>query len=88
MSNTLTAVADVIAAEIDITVEEVIAAESLTDLGIDSLGLIDLIFAVEKRFDIEIPDTLLRKANSLMDLSNAVDAVRSGGFTVEKPVNA
>ncbi|BBI01280.1 acyl carrier protein [Buchnera aphidicola (Nipponaphis monzeni)] len=35
------------------------------DLGVDSLDLIELIMAIEKKFNIEIPDEIIEKINSV-----------------------
>ena len=35
--------------------EEVTADLGLADLGVDSLGLVEAIFAIEERFDITVP---------------------------------
>ena len=41
---------------------------SLTDLGLDSLDKVELLFELEKLFDIEIPDAEARQINSLAEM--------------------
>ncbi len=53
--------------------------QSLADLGIDSLGLVESIFAIEEAFDIEVPFNANDPATSDFDISSVqavIDAVR------------
>lgn len=77
MSSTMNEVVGVIAEWIDVAPERVIQASTLADLEIDSLGLIDIIFELEKKLTIEIPDKLLSDVASLADLVRVVDQVRA-----------
>lgn len=52
---------------------------SLADLGIDSLGLVECIFAIEERFDITVPFNANDPAQSDFDISSVaaiIGAVR------------
>ncbi|MHB8666570.1 MAG: acyl carrier protein [Burkholderiales bacterium] len=48
---------------------------ALTEFGLDSLTLVELIFAIEEHFGIEIPDHADIK--NLKDLATLIDALRS-----------
>lgn len=48
-------VTQIIAEQALIDVADVSADQSLEDLGIDSLGLVESIFAIEEAFDISVP---------------------------------
>ena len=48
-------VIEIIAEQAVMDISEVTTDQSLTDLGIDSLGLVESIFAIEEAFDITIP---------------------------------
>jgi len=48
-------VRQIIAKELKIPVEPLTADTKLQDLGVESLDLIEIIFALEERFDISIP---------------------------------
>lgn len=48
--------------------------QSLADLGIDSLGLVESIFAIEEQFDIEVPFNANEPEQSDFDISS-VDAI-------------
>ena len=48
--------------QLDISEEEVTPEASFTDdLGADSLDLVELVMAMEEKFDIDIPDRNLQK---------------------------
>lgn len=50
-------VKEVLADKLDISVEKIQVISSLKDdLGMDSFGAIELIFAIEEKFGIDIPD--------------------------------
>lgn len=50
---------------------------TLEDLGIDSLGLVESIFAIEEEFDISIPFNANEPSESDFDISN-VQAIIDG----------
>lgn len=56
----------------DVTVES-----TLEDLGIDSLGLVESIFAIEEEFDISIPFNANEPTQSDFDITN-VGAIIAG----------
>lgn len=56
----------------DVTLES-----TLEDLGIDSLGLVESIFAIEEEFDISIPFNANEPSASDFDISN-VAAIITG----------
>jgi acyl carrier protein len=59
-------------------VAEVTDGKTLDDLGIDSLGLVESIFAIEEAFDIQVPFNANDPARSEFDIGTVrsmVDAV-------------
>lgn len=50
--------------------EEVMADLGLADLGVDSLGLVEAIFAIEEEFDITVPFNANEPAASDFDVSS------------------
>lgn len=48
-------VLEIIAEQAVLDVEDVSAEKTLEELGIDSLGLVESIFAIEEAFDITVP---------------------------------
>jgi len=43
---------------------------TLNDLGLDSLGLVEVVFAIEEEFDISVPYNANEPAKSEFDISN------------------
>lgn len=56
--------------------EETITLESdfVNDLGADSLDVVEVVMALEDKFDVEIPDD---KAESIVSVSDAVTYIES-----------
>lgn len=50
---------------------------SLGDLGIDSLGLVEAVFAIEEAFDIQVPFNANEPARSEFDISSVETMVRA-----------
>ena len=46
---------NILAEQALLTADDVMDTASLRDLGIDSLGVVEVIFAIEEEFDISIP---------------------------------
>lgn len=56
---------------------DVTEQSTLEDLGIDSLGLVESIFAIEEEFDISIPFNANEPSESDFDISN-IGAIIAG----------
>lgn len=84
-------VAGVIARAQKIPPESVTPDKSFADLKIDSLDGINILFALESEFDVEIPDAA---ANEIRSVSQAVDgiekllAAKAAGATDATPASA
>lgn len=65
---------------------DVMADSTLESLGIDSLGLVESIFAIEEEFDITIPFNANDPMNSDFDISS-VDSIIAGitALVAKKP---
>lgn len=65
---------------------EVTAEKSLADLGVDSLGLVEAIFAIEEAFDITVPFNANEPAQSEFDISSvgAIVAAVEGLVAAQK----
>ncbi|WP_343078894.1 acyl carrier protein [Ostreiculturibacter nitratireducens] len=55
--------------------EQVPLTTSLDDLGIDSLGLVEAIFAIEEEFDISVPFNANEPSESDFDISTVASIV-------------
>jgi acyl carrier protein len=64
---------EIIVEQLSVEKDKVVPAASFVDdLGADSLDLVELIMAMEEKFDIEIPD---EDAEKIATVQNAVDYV-------------
>ncbi len=60
----------IIAEQAVLEVEDVSLDQTLEDLGIDSLGLVESIFAIEEAFDIQVPFNANEPEKSEFDISS------------------
>ena len=72
-----TKVIEIIAEQAVLEPSDVSMDSTLEDLGIDSLGLVESIFAIEEEFDISIPFNANEPTESDFDITN-VTAIVSG----------
>jgi acyl carrier protein len=54
---------------------DVTMGQSLDDLGIDSMGLVECIFAIEETFDIQVPYNANEPQKSEFDISSVAAIV-------------
>ncbi|ESQ87592.1 acyl carrier protein [Asticcacaulis benevestitus] len=71
---------EIVAKELNLSESVVREAKTLTELGIDSLEMIEVIMAVEDRLGIVIPDRELREVASINELVALI--LREGGATI------
>jgi len=64
---------NVIAATQKIPREKVTIESSFTELGIDSMDGINILFALENEFDISIPDDEVRSVRNVRDMCAGVE---------------
>jgi len=63
-------VVEIIAEQAVLEVSDVSMDQSLDDLGIDSMGLVESIFAIEEAFDISVPFNANDPSESDFDISS------------------
>ena len=61
---------EIIAEQAVLETSDVTKESTLEDLGIDSLGLVESIFAIEEEFDITVPFNANEPTNSDFDISS------------------
>ena len=61
---------EIIAEQAVLETSDVTLESTLEDLGIDSLGLVESIFAIEEEFDITVPFNANEPSNSDFDISS------------------
>ena len=70
----------IIAAAQHVPVEKIAADSTFEQLGIDSLDGINILFAVESEFNINIPDDAAQKIRSVRDVVDGIaKLLESGG---------
>ena len=68
---------DIIVEQLSVEKDKVVPEASFVDdLGADSLDLVELIMAMEEKFDIEIPDEDAEKIVTVQDAVNYVDKIK------------
>lgn len=65
----------IIAEQAVLDVSDINPAQSLESLGIDSLGLVETIFAIEEAFDISVPFNANEPSKSGFDLTSVASIV-------------
>lgn len=68
-------VVQIIADQAILEVSDISMDQSLEDLGIDSLGLVESIFAIEEAFDIQVPFNANDPKSSDFDISSVASVV-------------
>ena len=68
---------DIIVEQLSVEKDKVVPEASFVDdLGADSLDLVELIMAMEEKFDIEIPDEDAEKIVTVQDAVDYVDNLK------------
>ncbi|MEM9425536.1 MAG: acyl carrier protein [Pseudomonadota bacterium] len=71
---------EIIAEQAVLEPSDITMSQSLEDLGIDSMGLVEAIFSIEESFDIQVPFNANEPEKSEFDISSVqsiVTAVRA-----------
>jgi acyl carrier protein len=67
----------IIAEQAVMDVSEVKLDATLDALGIDSLGLVEAVFAIEETFDVQVPFNANDPSDSQFDISNVQSMVKA-----------
>ena len=67
----------IIAEQAVMDVSEVKLAATLDELGIDSLGLVEAVFAIEETFDVQVPFNANDPSDSQFDISNVQSMIKA-----------
>jgi acyl carrier protein len=68
--------------------EKITADSTFQELGIDSLDGINILFAVESEFNINIPDDAAQNLRSVRDVIDGIAKLLEGGQSGQAAVNA
>jgi len=77
MSQVAEKVIGIIAEQAVLDVEDVKLEATLEDLGIDSLGLVESIFAIEEAFDIQVPFNANEPDAGEFDISSVAAIIKA-----------
>ena len=78
----------IIAGAQHVPVEKITVDSTFAELGIDSLDGINILFAVESEFNINIPDDAAQKIRSVRDVIDGIAKLLEGGGDTKGPVRA
>ena len=73
--NISTKVIEILAEQAMLAPEEVLLSDTLESLGVDSLGLVEAIFAIEESFDIQVPFNANEPGENRFDISSVQSIV-------------
>ena len=70
-------VRDVVVEQLSVAADAVkMESKIIEDLGADSLDVVELVMALEEKFDVEIPDSEAQKLISIADVVNYVEGLK------------
>ena len=68
---------DVVVEQLSVAADAVkMESKIIEDLGADSLDVVELVMALEEKFDVEIPDNEAEKLISIADVVNYVEGLK------------
>lgn len=70
-------VVEIIAEQAVLDVSDIKPDATLEDLGIDSLGLVEAVFAIEESFDIQVPFNANEPEKNEFDLSSVAAIIKA-----------
>ena len=76
---------EIIAEQAVLETSDVTLDSTLDDLGIDSLGLVESIFAIEEEFDITVPFNANEPSNSDFDITSVAKIIEGVTRLVKEP---
>lgn len=77
MTDVADKVLEIIAEQAVLEKDDVSPDQTLEDLGIDSLGLVESIFAIEEAFDIQVPFNANDPSESDFDISSVASIIKA-----------
>jgi len=81
-------VRSIIAATQHVPPDKITVDSTFLELGIDSLDGINILFAVESEFNINIPDDAAEKIRSVRDVIDGISRLLDGGQANQATVTA
>jgi len=75
--STLEALQDMLMKDYQLTREQVAPEAALASLGVDSLGMIDMMMQIEDRFSVTVPEDKPPAMATVRDLAAYVDSLKA-----------
>ena len=75
MTNVKDRIVEIIAEQAVLETSDISMEQSLEDLGVDSMGLVEAIFSIEESFDISVPFNANEPKKSDFDISSVAAVV-------------
>lgn len=75
MTNVKDRIVEIIAEQAVLETSDISMDQSLEDLGVDSMGLVEAIFSIEESFDISVPFNANEPTKSDFDISSVAAVV-------------
>lgn len=89
MTNTIEhKIRSIIAEQAVLEVEDVKLDASLEELGIDSLGLVEAIFAIEEEFDVSVPFNANEPSQGDFDISSVQSIIEAVSQLIKEQATA
>jgi acyl carrier protein len=76
MNDTLERVRSLLAAYLKIPAESIGEDSKLDELGLDSLGALELVFEIEEEFKIKVPDEKIPEFRTVRAVCDGIEALR------------
>lgn len=70
MSDVRSEMIRILAEQAMISEDDIKDSSTLSDIGLDSLGVVEAVFAIEETFDIQVPFNANNPAESQFDITN------------------
>jgi len=67
----------IIAEQAMVSPDEVQVEATLESLGVDSLGLVETVFAIEEAFDVQVPFNANEPGNTAFDISSVASIIHA-----------
>merc|ERR1719188_1761167 len=69
---TMSKVADIITEQLSVEKEKVVGTATLSELGADSLDIVETVMALEEGFDVELPDEETTSLKNVQDVADLI----------------
>merc|ERR1712032_58006 len=79
-AETMEKVADVVSEQLGVDRTKVVGTASLSELGANSLDIVETVMALEESFDVELPDEETAELKNLQDVGDLVQTCRMWGM--------